>query len=319
MSGGDTDSSTAPESPPRPILGRSRPVAIVLVFVGIVICLLGLTVYSARLLSAGHAFVAAEARWAKAQKDAAFHLTRYALDHSEDDYDAFRRAAAVIEGDRIARLELAKPRPDEEIVRRGLAAGGVHAEDVDGLLSLHRLLRGFGPMDYVMTVWLRSDPSVRELNEIARALHDAGGAVPRADGEAFARRIDRINRSLAPLEKDFADTLDEMERTAQSLLATGILVITAILLIAGITLSRRFLAQNEKLQAALAESEAQLRHVIETAPMPLLIARLADQRLLYLNGKALAHLGMELEAAVAHSFSDLHLSLIKILRCRRRG
>src|SRR5512140_2815909 len=118
--GGDTDSSRAPEPVSRP--ARSRPVAIVWVFVGIVICLLGLTVYSARLLSAGHAFVAAEGAWAKAQKDAVFHLTRYALDHSEDDYDAFRRAAAVIEGDRIARLEIAKPQPDGETVRRGPAA-----------------------------------------------------------------------------------------------------------------------------------------------------------------------------------------------------
>jgi diguanylate cyclase (GGDEF)-like protein/PAS domain S-box-containing protein len=302
MIGGDTDSSRGTGS----LATRSRPVAIVWVFVGIVICLLGLTVYSARLLSAGHAFVSAESAWAKAEKDAVFHLTRYALDHSEEDYDAYRRAIGVIEGDRIARLELSKPAPDSEIVRRGLSSGGVHRDDIDGLLSLYRLLRGFGPMEYVMTVWLRSDPSVRELNDIARALHDAGGAFPRADAEAFARRIDRIHRSLAPLEKDFADTLDEMERTAQSLLATGILVITAILLIAGITLSRRFLVQNEKLQAALSESEAQLRHVIETAPMPLLIARLSDQRLLYLNGKALAQLGMDLDAAVQRSFSDLH-------------
>jgi diguanylate cyclase (GGDEF)-like protein/PAS domain S-box-containing protein len=293
-----------PASAP-PVPAKARPVAIVWVFVGIVICLLGLTVYSARLLSAGHAFIVAESAWSKAQKDAVFHLTRYAQDHTDEDYQAYRKAMSVIEGDRLARTELMKPDSDIEIVRRGFSAGGVHPDDLEGLLTLYRTLRGFGPMEYVMTVWSRSDPAMRELNDIGRTLHDAGGAVgPQAD--EFVRRIARINRSLAPLEKDFAETLDEMERTAQSLLATALLVITAILLIAGITLSRRFLIQNERLQEALSQSEAQLRHVIETAPMPLLIARAADQKLLYLNGKALVQLGMDFEAALKHSFSDLH-------------
>src|SRR5215831_2189072 len=271
---------------------HSRPVAIVWLFVGIVIFLLGLTVYSAHLLSAGRAFVAAENQWAKAQKDAVLYLTRYAMDRSEDDYEAYRRSMAVLDGDQLARMELVKPEPDSEIVRRGLVAGGVHPDEVDGLISLYRRLRGFGPMDYVMSVWARSDTYTYQLHDLGRELHAATGVNDRAAAGEFIRRIHRINREIAPLENEFAATLDEIERTAQSLLATGILVITGILLIAGITLSRRFLVQNEKLQEALAESEAQLRHVIEAAPMPLVIARAADQKLLYLNEKAYEQLGL---------------------------
>src|SRR5579862_5034184 len=141
MSGGGSESFLT--SGPVPL--RSRPVAIVWLFVGIVIFLLGLTVYSAHLLSAGRAFVAAENNWAKAQKDAVLYLTRYAMDRSEDDYEAYRRSMGVLDGDQLARMELAKPDPDPEIVRRGLAAGGVHAEEIDGLMSLYRRLRGFGP------------------------------------------------------------------------------------------------------------------------------------------------------------------------------
>src|SRR5215467_2931483 len=89
----------------------SRPVAIVWLFVGIVIFLLGLTVYSAHLLSAGRAFVAAESHWAKSQKDAVLYLTRYAMDRSEDDYEAYRRSMGVLDGDQLARIELMKPDP----------------------------------------------------------------------------------------------------------------------------------------------------------------------------------------------------------------
>src|SRR5512135_2791555 len=109
---GDTESFLASTPGPAPV--RARPVGIVWVFVGIVICLLALTVYSAHLLSSGNAFIAAEGAWSKAQKDSVFYLTRYAADRSEDDYDAYRNAMAVIDGDRLARSELLKPDPDFE-------------------------------------------------------------------------------------------------------------------------------------------------------------------------------------------------------------
>ena len=52
-----------------PLRAAARPVLIVWVFVLIVLCLLGLTVYSSQLLSSGRAFVSAESTWAKAQKE----------------------------------------------------------------------------------------------------------------------------------------------------------------------------------------------------------------------------------------------------------
>jgi diguanylate cyclase (GGDEF)-like protein/PAS domain S-box-containing protein len=284
---------------------RTRPVAIVWVFVGIVICLLGLTVYSAQLLASGQAFISAESMWAKAQKDAVFYLARYAVDHSEDDWRAYRQALDVIEGDREARIALSRPHVDREAVRRGLERGGVRTDDIPGLLALYRVLRGFGPMQYLITVWERSDAFIDELEATGRELHEAPALVP-AQTEQVVRRIHRINRALSPLERDFAQTLDDMQRTAQSFLATGILVVAGVLLIAGITVSRRFLAQSGRLQEALAQSEAQLKRLIETAPIPLVIARASDQRLLYLNGRALEQLGLDFAAAVERRFSDFH-------------
>src|SRR5512140_3096058 len=157
-----------------PLPAGGRPVLIVWLFVGIVVCLLGLTIYSVQLLGSGRAFVAAEGVWPKAQKDAAYYLSRYAVDRSEDSYQAFERAIAVLEGDRRARAEFARTDPDMAVVREGLLKGGVHPTEMDGLISMYTRLRGFGPMDYAVSLWRRSDLYIDELRNIAARLRTAG-------------------------------------------------------------------------------------------------------------------------------------------------
>jgi diguanylate cyclase (GGDEF)-like protein/PAS domain S-box-containing protein len=287
----------------RALPAAGRPVLIVWLFVAIVIFLLGLTVYSSQLLSSGRAFIAAESEWSKAQKDAVFYLTRYAAERSEGDYEAFERAMHVMEGDRRARLEFRKPNPDLGVVRRGLIDGGVHPTEIDGLLSLYGRLDGFAPMDYAVSLWERSDPHLDTLRRIARELRSR----PEADAAEAVREIHRVNTTLKPLADEFAATLGEIQRTAQSLLTSGILIITAVLLIGGITLSRRFLAQNERLQQTLAESEAQLRHLVDAAPLPLLIARASDKRLLYANERALEQFALDFDGARARSLEDFYV------------
>ncbi|HUP30457.1 MAG TPA: EAL domain-containing protein, partial [Usitatibacter sp.] len=250
-------------------------------------------------------FVSAESVWAKAQKDAAYHLTRYALERNDADLQAYERAMLVIEGDRRARVESTKPLPDREAIRTGLAAGGVHASEIDGLIALYSRFKGFGPMDYVLTLWRRSDVHVDELRAIGNRLR----ATPPADLDEslrIAQQIHWVNMALAPLESDFADTLVEMQRTAQSLLTTGVLIIAAVLLIGGITIARRFIAQNERLQQTLAESESQMRHLVESAPLPLLIVRATDQQILYGNERALEQFGLNFDSAQSHSLTEFH-------------
>lgn len=278
---------------------------IVWLFVAIVILLLGLTVYSSQLLSSGRAFIAAESAWSKAQKHAVFYLTRYATERAEGDYEAFERAMRVIEGDRRARLEFLKPSPDISVVRKGLVEGGVHPTEIDGLVSLYGRLDGFAPMDYVLGLWEKSDFHIDSLQRVARELRADDGSNPERTA-GLVRDVHRINTALKPLADDFAQTLGEIQRTAQSLLTTGILIITAVLLIGGITLSRRFLAQNTRMQETLAESESQLRQLVETAPLPLLIVRASDQRLLYANERALEQFAMDLDTALSRSLADFY-------------
>ena len=297
-------SSDLPPAPgPASLPPAGRPALIVWLFALIVILLLGLTVYTSQVLSAGRAFVSAQGQWAKAEKDAVLNLTRYAADRDPKDYAAFERAMKVLDGDRAARLEFARPKPDMRVIRDGLIAGGVHPSEVDGLVTLYSRLTGFGPIDYVVSLWEASDRHVDELHALAGRLN-AGD--PTLTPEQAARQILRINQALQPLEDDFATTLAEIQRTAESFLTSGILIVAGVLLIGGITLSRRFLRQNAELQRTLSEGESQMRHLVESAPLPLLIARASDQQVLYANERALEQFGLDFDAMRTRSLADFH-------------
>jgi diguanylate cyclase (GGDEF)-like protein/PAS domain S-box-containing protein len=253
----------------RPLPKRVQPVVIVWLFVGIVVCLLGLTLYSSHLQSAGRAFVAAESRWAKAQKDAVHSLSRYAAGGEEEDFLAFERAMGVVE----------------------------HARDARFDFPFLRL----APLDGFVRLAARADALTAQLGAVASQLR--GGAPPADAGQ----RIHRINLALAPLESEIAAEIDQVLRGAQALITGGIIVIAAMLLIGGILLSRRFLDQNARLQRTLAESETQLRHLVESAPLPLLIVRATDQRLLYVNERALEQFALDADAAGERALSDFHV------------
>ena len=294
--------------PAAPIVPRGRRlVAIVWVFTGIVSCLLVAAVLSLGLLSAGRAFVEAQGLWTRAQKEAAFHLTRYALLHEDADYAAYQRAIAVPLGDRRARLELEKTRPDLGVVREGFAQGHIHAGDIDSMITLFRLLDDFEPAQRVAALWREADGHVLELVQVGDEIH----ASPDAWKEAFVARelarVNRINSVLTPLEDQIALTLNRAQRTGQAILLGGMLILAGLLLAAGIAIAQRFVRQNERLQRTLRQSEAQLRHLIESAPLPLLVMRAADHGILYANDRALQQFGLDMDSVRGRTLDEFYV------------
>src|SRR3984957_9274262 len=118
--------------------GTSSPFAIVWMFGGIVLCLMLLANFSFGLLSSMRAYVGGESLWSKAQKDAVFHLQKYAINRDPEELRQFRAKLAIPLGDHVARLEMDKPDPDFERVRQGFIDGGIHPDDIDGMFDLYR-------------------------------------------------------------------------------------------------------------------------------------------------------------------------------------
>jgi diguanylate cyclase (GGDEF)-like protein/PAS domain S-box-containing protein len=277
---------------PTPMPRERRLVVIVWLFVWIVVWLLAAAVYSIGVLAAGRAFVGAEGQWSRAQKEAVFHLSRYALERKEPEYQAFTRALAVPLALARARAELDRREPDEDRARAALLEARNHPGDIDSMISLYRRFHDIGPGARASALWSRAEAYIEALRDIGTELH-ARSAVPTP---VALERIAAIDAALSPLEDQIAANLNTAQRAAQTILLVGLLLLAGLLLLVGVLSSKRFVLQNDRLQATLRESEAQTRRLIESAPLPLLILRSGSQDIVYANDRALQQFALDMDS-----------------------
>ncbi len=131
--------------------GRARSFArrwfvlIVAIFVAIQIVALGLSWVAMDVIDTTRAYVTGEGLWSKAQKGALLSLHRYARGGDERHYEDYLREISVQIGDRIAREQLEKPRPDYDAVYEGFRQGRNHPDDVAGMARLFRWFSWWKP------------------------------------------------------------------------------------------------------------------------------------------------------------------------------
>lgn len=256
------------------------------VFVLIVVCLFFLTNARMEVLSAVRSYVGGEGLWSKAQKDAVYHLTRYAHSHDENDYQRFLSAMAIPLGDRQARLELEKPNPDVALVYRGFIQGRVHPEDVQGMASL---LQGFRHVNYIARVidlWAEGDALLTKLGTLGEQLHQQISS-RQSNAEQIAgtlEEIDALDQRLTGLEDEFSRTLGEGNRWATQLLRRITYTATALLLSVGVLLSWMMLRQARASEQALNDSRRRLE---EDARISAGLARVGRELISSLDTRAI--------------------------------
>jgi diguanylate cyclase (GGDEF)-like protein len=226
----------------------NSPFAIIWMFAVIVLCLLGLASFSFGLLSSVRAYVGGESQWSKAQKDAVFHLQKYASSGSPQELSKFRADIAIPLGDREARVEMSKADPDIETVRRGFILGGNHRDDVDGMFNLYRRFKWVSFMQRAIRAWDAGDRYIVSLDGAAVLLQrEIESPTPNAEKvQSILADISQINENLTPIENQFDDALSEASRTTYRLLQGIMLAATPGLLIFGTLLSLRILRQRER-------------------------------------------------------------------------
>lgn len=264
-----------------------RPLLIIWVMLAIVILLTVLAGLSIEMLSASRAYVSVESRWSKAQKDAVYQLTRYARSRDEADFRKYREEIAVALGMRQARIELEKPDPDLDVVRRGLLQGRNHPEDFDSLVMLFRRFRHLSYVSDTIAIWAKGDGLIAQLNDMAlrldRELRRDGASASRIDG--ILEEIHEINGRLGPLEDQFSALHVEASHFVKRALLGAALFAGPALLLFGTVLVLRILKHDEQArkQKMLRDSEEQLRAVLRNMPYPIGIARVRDGTMLYSN------------------------------------
>ncbi|MBL8517017.1 MAG: EAL domain-containing protein [Betaproteobacteria bacterium] len=269
-------------------LSRRRLIVIVWLFTALVLGLLAVFWQATALLSAGRAYVAGESMWSKAQKDAVYHLARYARYRETADWSGYESALAVIEGDRRARTELEKAQPDLFIARQGFIQGGNHPADVDRMIWLFRTFRNNARISHAIDIWTQADAHADELAAVARKVR-AGvvrGELSGADVNAALREINRLNGVMTRQEREFSATLGEAQRETQQALLVGMFAVAGVLLALSIWISLRIVKRHEAREQALSMSESRLRTLLQSAPLPLMITQPRQQRILYANDRA---------------------------------
>ena len=259
--------------------GRGSPFAIVWMFAAIVICLMGLANVSFGLLSAMRAYVGGESLWSKAQKDAVFHLQKYATGHDAVELREFRADIAVPLGDHEARVEMDKSDPDMRIVRQGFIRGGNHPDDVDGMFNLYRRFYWVSYLQKATRAWSAGDNYIIQLDEAATRLQRTieSPAPSAAQIQALLVEISVINENLTPIENEFVDSLSEASRSIFQWLQAVMLAATPGLLILATALSTRILQQRRR-------ADDLVRHIafhddLTSLPNRLMLIQRLDQAL----------------------------------------
>jgi diguanylate cyclase (GGDEF)-like protein len=242
----------SPQTTPRVRRSGERllnsPFAIIWVFAGIVLCLLLLADFSFGVLSSVRAYVGGESLWSKAQKDAVFHLQRYATSGDSVDLRAYRAEIAIPLGDHEARMEMERLHPDLSKVRQSFVRGGNHPDDIDGMINLYLRFERVGFMRRANRAWDAGDAYIVQLDAAAVEL-EGQIASPSPDPdrvESLVRRITGINENLTPIENEFVDALSEASRTAYRWLQAIMLGACPSLVALGTWLSLRILRQRER-------------------------------------------------------------------------
>jgi signal transduction histidine kinase len=227
-------------------------------FLSAVVLMSALAVASVDILSSVRAYSLGESLWSKGQAEALHSLERYAESSDSAHHRRFLEAIALPMGCRRARLELERPQPDLDQVRRGFLEGGNHPDDVGGMIRLYRLFRHVGPMADAIAIWAQADEGLVELNALGEAIHRQVGRDPPArrspELRAFQARLPALNGRLTALEHRFSAKLGEASRLARNVTLVTIGGFAVLLLSAGLWLTFHLLHQQRLAQRAFRES-----------------------------------------------------------------
>ena len=263
--------------------------------------------FAMHTLSAARAFVGGEGLWSKAQKDAAISLQRYGRTRDEAEFTDFLHHLEVPHGDREARLELAKPSPDLDVVRRGFVRGRVHPDDIDPMIDLLRRFAWTSYLSRAITVWGKGDELLVQLEAAGHAYHAALLDGDEARAARALEDIKRINEDVTALEDEFSFVLGAGSRWLEQIVLT--LLSIAVLLVESIGLSLAFVTSRSISRGLSALDEA--AHAIGRGDFRA-VAVSDSQDELGRVSRAVAQMGLmlrasygELEARVAERTGEL--------------
>lgn len=181
--------------------------------------------FSMHTLSAVRASVGAEGLWSKAQKDAVYMLRRYSRSGEEKEYKEFLGLLKMHRGDKRAFDEIGKENPNLDIMRQGYMDGGIHSDDVDGVVKLFIRFNTISYIHKAIVIFYKADTLIAELQTSAAKLHSIitrSGVSPSEEINRNLNELNDLNAKFTELEYDFSATLGEGARWLENLVLKSV-------------------------------------------------------------------------------------------------
>ncbi|MCS6100901.1 diguanylate cyclase domain-containing protein [Shewanella baltica] len=236
----------------------AKVLLIISMFIGICIALVGLVYIQGNIFDGVRTYVRGEGLWAKAQKDAVLYLTHYSYTQNDVDFQRYRAATSVMEGDHQARQALLATPIDEQAAKLGFIQGLNDERDTDSLIWFFRHFQSNSYMRQAILLWGLADQRfefVMQLAENMRIEINQLGGRPEILAQYRQQLID-VNEELLSLEIEFSAVLSEGARWVKQM--TWLISLGALLLFIsiGIFASRQIIRNIAKSERQLLISES---------------------------------------------------------------
>jgi diguanylate cyclase (GGDEF)-like protein len=195
-------------------------------------------VFTIHTLSAVRAYVGGEGLWSKAEKDAVYRLEAYGRTRDLKEYAAYNMLLGVSLGDRAARLEMSKAKPDWNKEYLGFLRGGNNPSDIPGMIALFQRFKRISYISDAIADWTQGDALLSQIQDLALQLHaERSSGQPSQAIQRTLAQIGNVNSNLTVVEDRFSSTLGDGSRWMTGLILTILFVAALTVELSGLLLT----------------------------------------------------------------------------------
>lgn len=215
---------------------------------------------SLNILSAVRAYVAGEAIWSRAQKNAVYSLHLYLHTGQKSFYEQYRTALAIPLGDQAARKVLEFESPDLEMARAGFLQGGNHKDDIPGLIWLFRYFHRISYLRDAVEEWAATDSMLLQLSIFGDAINSEinDGLKDEVRRDLLSSRLYELNDDLTVRANAFSAVLGASSRAVKTVLTFANIITATVLVILVSWHTRRLVSQRQAFERALEKEKQRL-------------------------------------------------------------
>jgi len=276
---------------------KLKTISVIAIFVVLVIGLIALTNISSNILTGLRGYIAAEAHWSKAQKNATQALTVYLFQQNSEQYSEFEKSLEVIEGYRDGRETLQTETPDFELASNGFIRGNSRPDEVIYMVRLFNLFQDYSYLSEAIQIWTEGDKKINELETVATEISAKieTGNLAEQERDLYLSRIITLDNELTSLENNFSTTIIKASHEVNNLLYWITLIFGSGLIITGGIITVGIIRNTKKWNRKLSEAQNRLQKIIENSGDVIYLMDLETRRYNYMSPSVEKMLGYSAE------------------------